>query len=108
MLDGGKRQEGTVAKGYWVAQVDVTDMDAYKLYIAANSGPIGAFGGKYIIRNGQHVNVEGSMRQRIVVIEFPSYQAALDCYASDAYQAIRPLRTSIAQCDITVIEGLGG
>jgi len=97
-----------MARGYWIAQVDVSDMEAYKQYIAANGGPISAHGGRFIIRNGQHVDVEGSMRSRIVVIEFPSYQAALDCYRSEAYQAIIPLRTSVAECDITVIEGYDG
>lgn len=97
-----------MAKGYWVAQVDVADMDAYKQYIAANAGPIGAFGGRYLIRNGQHETVEGSARSRIVVIEFPSYDAAQSCYRSEAYQAIRPLRANVAQCDITVIEGYEG
>lgn len=97
-----------MAKGYWVAQVDVADMDAYKQYMAANAGPIGAFGGKYLVRNGQRETVEGWSRARIVVIEFPSYEAALGCYRSDAYQSIRPLRTDVAECDITVIEGYDG
>lgn len=105
MLAPGKTEEGAVAKGYWIVQVDVADAEGYKPYMQANGMPIAAHGGKFLIRNGQHVGVEGSMRPRIVVIEFPSYEAALACYRSQAYQSIIPLRSKVAECDFTVIEG---
>ena len=40
-------------KGYWIARVDVHDMEAYKKYIAANAGPISANGGRFLVRGGQ-------------------------------------------------------
>ena len=33
-----------MAKGYWIAHVDITDPQTYQNYIAANAGPIGARG----------------------------------------------------------------
>jgi uncharacterized protein (DUF1330 family) len=42
------------------------------------------------------------------VIEFPSYQAALDCYNSPEYQANIKLRLPHAVADIIVIEGYDG
>ena len=73
-------------QGYWIARVDVADAEAYKAYVAANAAPIASFGGRFLVRAGRFENPEGSSRTRNVVIEFPSYQAALDCYRSPDYQ----------------------
>ena len=44
-------------------------------------------------------------RERHVVIEFPSYQAALDCYNSPEYQAARTFRTEAGIATIVLVEG---
>jgi uncharacterized protein (DUF1330 family) len=43
-----------------------------------------------------------------VVIEFPSYQAALDCWNSPEYQAAIQLREAVSTTDLVVIEGYDG
>lgn len=40
-----------------------------------------------------------------MVIEFPSYQAALDCYHSSEYQAARAFRAEAGINTLTIIEG---
>jgi uncharacterized protein (DUF1330 family) len=52
--------------------------------------------------------VEGKTRGRTVVLEFPSYQAAHDCYRSPEYQAAIALRKDNATADIIVVEGYDG
>ena len=95
----------TPPKGYWIARVDVTDPEAYKAYIAANAEPLRQFGARFVVRGGRFENPEGTHRSRNVVIEFPSYQAALDCWNSPAYQAARALRLSVATGDVVIVEG---
>ena len=95
-----------MSKGYWVAHVDVDDMEAYKNYIAANAEPFSAYGARFLVRGGTREMPEGSARARTVVIEFPSYQAALDCYNSDTYQEARKHRAPISTATITLIEGM--
>jgi uncharacterized protein (DUF1330 family) len=51
---------------------------------------------------------EGRARSRTVVIEFPSYEAALACYRSPDYQAAKALRLGKGNIDLLVIEGYGG
>jgi len=97
-----------MTKGYWVAQVDVNDMEQYKKYIAANAKPFGEYGARFLVRGGQSENPEGKRRSRTVVIEFPSYQAALDCYRSAGYQAAIKLRAPASVADIVIIEGYDG
>jgi uncharacterized protein (DUF1330 family) len=97
-----------MAKGYWVASIDVTDMEGYKAYVAANAEAFHKYGAKFLIRAGKFEPVEGSLRSRVVVIEFPSYQAALDCYHSPEYQKAKALRMGKGVGEIVVIEGYDG
>jgi uncharacterized protein (DUF1330 family) len=95
-------------KGYWIGQIDVTDAEGYKPYLAANQAPFGEFGARYLVRAGQQEVTEGRARSRIVVLEFPSYDAALACYRSPAYQAAKKLREGKAEADLVVVEGYDG
>ncbi len=95
-------------KGYWVAVVDVTDPEGYKGYVAANKAVFGAFGGRFLTRGGPVEVPEGQMRSRVVVIEFPSIQAARDCYHSPEYTRCRDLRSGMSIMDLAIIEGYGG
>ncbi|PIE14433.1 MAG: hypothetical protein CSA70_01365 [Rhodobacterales bacterium] len=94
-----------MAKGYWIGRVDVDDIEEYKKYVAANAAPFAEYGGRFLIRGGRFENPEGTSRSRNVVIEFPSYQAALECYHSDGYQAAKALRDPVSTGDIVIIEG---
>lgn len=97
-----------MAKGYWIARVDVADLDQYKLYVAANADPLAKFGARFLVRAGRYESVEGSSRTRNVVIEFPSYQAALDCYRSPEYQAAVRLRLPASSGELIIVEGYDG
>lgn len=92
-------------KGYWVAAVDIADMDGYRGYITANKVVFDKYGARFLVRNGEKTVVEGQPRARIVVIEFDSYARALECYKSPEYQALVALRSPYSQADIVVIEG---
>lgn len=95
-------------KGYWIVRVDITDMDQYRKYIAANAKPFAKYGARFLVRGGPNQCLEGSSRARNVVIEFPSYQAALDCWHSPEYQEVMKLRTPVSTADLVVIEGYEG
>lgn len=95
-------------KGYWVALVDIDDPDEYKHYIAAHTPVLQRFGAKFLIRGGQREVVEGSARQKAVVIEFDSYETALACYKSPEYQDAAGIRHRTATSDLIVIEGYAG
>ena len=97
-----------MAKGYWIARVDVADPEGYKGYVTANAAPFKAFGARFLVRGGPFENPEGACRSRNVVLEFPSYQAALDCYRSPAYQDAVKLRLPYSTADIVIIEGYDG
>jgi uncharacterized protein (DUF1330 family) len=95
-------------KGYWIVRIDVADPEQYKAYIAANARPFAAYGAKFLVRGGPFENPEGTSRSRNIVIEFPSYQAALDCWNSPEYQEAIKLRLPISTGDLVIIEGYDG
>lgn len=94
-----------MAKGYWIAHVDVHDMDAYGAYIKANGDAFAKFGAKFLVRGGDKEVREGQLRARTVVIEFPSYADAIACYDSPEYQAAKALRMPVADGNMCIIEG---
>ena len=92
-------------KGYWIAHITITDNDAYQLYRNVVPGILATHKGQFIVRAGAQTVTEGTARPRTVVIEFPSYRAALDCYNSPEYQAARKLRMNASAGEFIVIEG---
>lgn len=71
-----------MAKGYWIAHVDVRDNERYKDYVATAKPAFERFGANFLARGGALTELEGKARGRNVVIEFPSVQHAIDCYNS--------------------------
>jgi uncharacterized protein (DUF1330 family) len=97
-----------MAKAYWVAHVDVSDPEAYEDYKAANAAPFAEFGARFVVRGGDQEVREGQVRNRTVVIEFPSYEAAVACYESPAYQAAFDIRKNVSIGDMVIVKGYDG
>lgn len=95
-------------KGYWIVRVDVTDPEQFKAYAEANAGALKKYGARFLARAGQHQVPEGTTRARNTIVEFPSYQAALDCWHSPEYQAALKLRLPASTIDLVIVEGYDG
>ncbi len=94
-----------MAKGYWMVHVEVSDPKAYAEYRAVVADPLARFGGRFLVRAGDQIVKEGNAKSRPVLVEFPSYQAAQDCYDSPEYQAVLKLRLIAAEADFVIAEG---
>jgi uncharacterized protein (DUF1330 family) len=92
-------------KGYWLPQIDVSNMEGYKAYMAATPPAHEKFKGVALARGGRSEVVEGRARSRCVIREFPDYATALACYRSPEYQNARPLRLPHSRCDFVIVEG---
>ena len=93
-------------KGYVIAEITVTDAEAYKQYAQAVAPIVSKFGGRYLVRGGKTEALEGEAPAgRIVVIEFESLAAARAFETSAEYQSVAPLRQKAARSRVFLAEG---
>lgn len=95
-----------MAKGYWIAQSDVSDEDGHALYVKAAVEYLKRMGAKTLaVSKGRYEIVEGTPRSRQLIQEFPDFETASAAYHSEEYQAIRKLRQNTAMVDLVIVEG---
>lgn len=95
-------------KAYWIAHVDVRDPERYKDYVATAKPAFEKYGARFLARGGTYDAMEGRGRGRNVLIEFPSMDAARDCYNSPEYQAAKAIRQTVAEAEMVIVEGYEG
>jgi uncharacterized protein (DUF1330 family) len=92
---------------YFIVNLDVKDPAGYEAYKQAVPATIAQYGGRYLVRGGKHETLEGTWHPtRLVVLEFPSLEAAKRWYASEEYRSIKPLRLQHAVGDLVLVEGI--
>lgn len=89
---------------YWIAHVTVTDPDAYAEYATRATAAIEAHGGEFLARGTRTVWLEGTERERNVVVRFPSVEDAENCYRSEAYREAFAFAQKAAVRDLCIVE----
>jgi uncharacterized protein (DUF1330 family) len=93
-------------KAYVVAAETPKDEAMFSEYAKAVPATLEAFSGKFIVRGGNLKLLEGEWpHSRLVIIEFPSREAAEAWYRSPEYQKIIGLRLSSAVTNLIIVEG---
>jgi uncharacterized protein (DUF1330 family) len=96
-------------RGYLIANITVTDPEAFERYRAAVPPVIAAFGGRYLVRGGALERLENAEGfNRVVVLEFPSLDAARRFYRSAEYADLLKLRADSTVSQAILVEGHGG
>ena len=96
-------------KGYVVANVSVRDAAAYEGYRSQTAAIIAQYDGRFLVRGGAVEVREGEPGiGRLVILEFPSVEAARTFYDSSEYQAILPIRLDNASSTLVIVEGAAG
>ena len=92
---------------YEIANVDVTDPEGYRAYAEQVVATVAAHGGRYLARAGRCELLEGEGQPgRLVILEFPSYEAARAWYRSADYERIKPLRLANSRGQVVITDGL--
>jgi uncharacterized protein (DUF1330 family) len=92
---------------YWIVRIDVTDPKQFSEYSKRSPEIIARFGGRYLVRGGETVSLEGpEEKRRVVVVEFPSLEIAQKCYQSLDYQEARKFRLGAATGEIIMVAGV--
>ena len=97
-----------MAKGYWIVRVDITDMDQYKNYVAANAAPLAKYGARFL---GARRAVRKSRRRKPHpqcgdrVSQLPGGARLLEIARISECD---PLRQPVSTADLVIIEGYEG
>ena len=99
-----------MAKAYVVAEITVTDPQAYEEYRKLVLPTVLAFDGQFLVRGGNRIQCEGvddshHDQMRTVILEFPSLSQARAWYDSPAYQEAKALRQAASQGRLFIVEG---
>jgi uncharacterized protein (DUF1330 family) len=80
-----------MGKGYVYVEAEVHDLEGYRRdYMSRSTPAVAAFGGRFVVRGGEASVLAGpDDGRRRVLVEFDSYQRALDFYHSDLYAEAR-------------------
>jgi uncharacterized protein (DUF1330 family) len=98
--------KGIAMKAYWIGHVNVTKPDSYAEYGKLAGPAIEKHGGRFLARGGKSTTLEGDKYGRIVVVEFPNYDAAVKCYNSSEYKEAFNKQVGAANRIVTIVEGL--
>jgi uncharacterized protein (DUF1330 family) len=90
---------------YLLGEITVKDADTYRGYSAKVDAVLAKFGGKFLVRGGATQSLEGAPFSRIVVIEFPTMDAAKRFYNAPEYQTILAIRLAASDGRLTLVEG---
>ena len=93
--------------GYVIAQIEVTNPENYKDYLAKVTDIVKKFDGEFLVRGGEFEHVEGEWKySRNIIVKFPSYERALEWYNSEEYKPVRQIRIDNSNTNQIIIKGL--
>ena len=94
-------------KGYWLSVYEKIDnMESLKKYAVKATVAITKYSGKFLVRGGKNISLEGNQSPRTVMVEFPTFSHAEKCYNSDEYkEALNTLGNSVKR-NLQIIEGV--
>jgi uncharacterized protein (DUF1330 family) len=93
---------------YVIVETGITDPERYEQYKAASPAAVAAGGGRFLVRGGELVVLEGDWQpSRLVVLEFEDLAAAKRWYASEVYQEAKKLREGAAHLRMVAVQGVG-
>ena len=92
---------------YVIAETEITDPEQYEKYKAASPGAIASGGGRFVVRGGEMIVLEGDWQpSRLVVLEFEDLAAAKRWYESENYQEVKRLREGAARLRVVAVQGV--
>jgi uncharacterized protein (DUF1330 family) len=92
---------------YVIVETDITDPKRYEQYKAASPTAVAAGGGRFTVRGGELVVLEGDWQpSRLVVLEFEDLATAKRWYESEIYQEAKKLREGAAHLRMVAVQGI--
>jgi uncharacterized protein (DUF1330 family) len=93
---------------YLIVEMNISDLEQYKQYMAKAPATIRAYGGEYLVRGGRFEALEGDWQpSRLAMLRFPSYEKAKAWYEQSDYVRVRQLRAGATEhFNMILVEGV--
>ena len=96
-----------MSKGIWIAVYEkIENIETLKKYAVKATEAISKYSGKFIVRGGKNITLEGNRSPRTVIVEFPSFEEAEKCYNSGEYQEAHNILKGSVKRNLQIIEGI--
>ncbi len=96
-----------MSKAYVVFEYEVHDQDLYAKYVEVGGPSMERAGGRVVAGTARRATIAGDRTPaNLVIVEFPSYEAALEWHESSEYQSIIPTRERAATSNTFIVEAL--
>ena len=93
-------------KGIWIAVYEkIENTETLKKYAVKATAAIGKYSGKFLVRGGKNITLEGNQSPRTVIVEFPTFSDAEKCYNSNEYQEALSILKGFVKRNLQIIEG---
>jgi len=97
-----------MAKGYWVSVYPaLADPEGLTAYNELARAAVQAAGGRTLSRGSRVVAHEAGIAQRVVLVEFDSFEQAVAAYESGAYRKALAALPEGVERDFRIVEGVG-
>lgn len=94
-------------RAFVIVDISIHDQDLYEEYKKLTPASIAEYGGKFIVRGGRTVSLEGEWKpQRVVVTEFESVERAKEWWSSEGYAKAKAIRQASADTRMIIVEGV--
>ena len=94
-------------KGIWIAVYEkIENTETLKKYAVKATAAISKYSGKFLVRGGKNITLEGNKSPRTVIVEFPSFEDAEKCYNSGEYQEAHDILKGSVKRNLQIIEGV--
>jgi uncharacterized protein (DUF1330 family) len=93
---------------YLIVEMNISDPEQYKEYMARAPAAVKAAGGEYLVRGGRHEALEGDWQpHRVAMLRFPSYEQAKAFYDGELYTRARGHRAGATEYfNMVLVEGV--
>ena len=96
-----------MSKGIWIAVYEkIENMEKLKKYAVKATVAISKYSGRFVVRGGKNITLEGNQSPRTVIVEFPTFADAEKCYNSDEYQEAHNILKGSVERNLQIIEGI--
>ena len=96
-----------MSKGIWIAVYEkIENMETLKKYAVKATVAINKYSGKFLVRGGKNITLEGNQSPRTVIVEFPTFEDAEKCNKSDEYEEAHNILKDSAKRNLQIIEGV--